>query len=244
MIAHETVINYITPLGVTDEMRDAARLRAGEWEVVTMDWDTEYKWFDMWGAEEVMKETNVKFTEKEIPRILHIFTHGYRNKTKLESIHANLEQAAETWWPSGSLEHVAMRTLGVPLLVRVFAGHRLELPPTFMQRAASSICCLPIRPFFERTVLRRRCVQPTGASIQNDGDDANPKKAEEHKLKRTDTSTFVSGVRKDDDKEDDDDEDCPVGLIDSDDEDDNSSTQKKMPKHGGNTPEDAGIIAN
>jgi len=132
MLGHTELVVITTPLEVTQQMRDAASNRRGEWKVVTRDWDTTHPTYGLWGNQQfanidVLRETIVCFAEAEIPRILHIFTHGKRNKTKIETIYANLEQVAETLWPSGSLEHVAMRFLAVPILVRVFAGHQITM---------------------------------------------------------------------------------------------------------------------
>lgn len=106
-------------------MRDAAEKRDGVWEVTTHDWVVPVGGVSHWLGKKELQATKVKFGEKEIPRVLHIFQHGQRNKTKPETIYANLEQAAESMWPTGSLEHVALRFLAVPLLVRAFAGHKV-----------------------------------------------------------------------------------------------------------------------
>jgi hypothetical protein len=136
MLSHTQLSLVDTPLYFTQQMRDAACNRRGEWVVSTYDWDTSHPTYGQWGSarslqeleeNNVLKQTKVRFSENEIPRILHIFSHGVRNNTKLGSIHANLEQVAETLWTTGSLEHVAMRFLAVPMLLRAFSAHKLTL---------------------------------------------------------------------------------------------------------------------
>lgn len=153
MIGHTVNPTSITPLGITEQMRDAAKNRAGEWEVTTYDWDVETPGFGYFGGiyrfgmrlcgrfdkGKTLQKTTIRLGEKEIPRILHIVTHGYRNKTKVETIHANLEQVAETLWPSGSLEHVSMRFLAVPVLTRVVMGHQV----TVSEVGRARICSAP-----------------------------------------------------------------------------------------------------
>lgn len=131
MLRHFGEQRFLTPDGVSDEMRKAAADRRGDWQVITHDW---VRRFESWsGCTPVFKykkvTTTVVYTEKEVARLSHLYRHGVRNETKMKTVHANLEQAAETFWPTGSLEHVAMRTLGVTTLVRYLAGHRIRRRP-------------------------------------------------------------------------------------------------------------------
>ncbi len=272
MIRHEATIHQITPLGVTKQMRDAAANRKGEWEVITYDWDIEHPDDGCWGrlfglgmarlcgykeGGRTLQRTRIVLQEKEIPRILHIFTHGYRNKTKIESIHANLEQCAETMWPSGSLEHVAMRFLAVPILCRVFAGHRLKMTK-FHERF---VCCMgafvPVKCHL-KTQMQRRDDQSSGA-LNHSGGEPGPDSAQ---------STSAEGKK--DGKPP---PDTPKGPASSGASPGTSppvghppggvpasqspggsgpdapdvpptSLGRVSPKHGGCTPEDADIIAN
>jgi len=188
MIAHVTALESITPAGVTSEMRHAAKTRKGAWEVTTYDWDyvaPDATCFQRFVGKHVasicagkgsrvLQKTTVRFTEAEIPRILHIFMHGTRNKTKLESIHSQLEQTAQTLWPTGSLEHVAMRFLAVPVLVRVFAGHKV-LRPALVQHDNCWNCCVgcitcEVKEQYLRTQLKRTEESSCGASNHSDGD--------------------------------------------------------------------------
>lgn len=128
MLKHVAEQRLLTFDGVSQEMRQAAATRRGEWEVTTYDW---VRRFDEWsGCTPMFKDTlvmtTVVYKEKEVARLAHLFRHGIRNETKMKTVYANLEQAAETFWSTGSLEHVAMRTLGVAALVRYLSGHRVR----------------------------------------------------------------------------------------------------------------------
>ncbi len=57
-------------------------------------------------------EQSVKFTEAEFCRLHHLVRHAMANGTKLPVLRANLEQAAQTLWPTGSTDHIAMRVFG------------------------------------------------------------------------------------------------------------------------------------
>jgi hypothetical protein len=166
MIVFEHGALPITPLRVDPQMRDYVASRKGEWEVVTWDYDDREEETRLDRAQRLcmeavgfaspppMKRTRVVFQEKEVPRIHHILRHGLQNQTKMVSIFANLEQAAETLWPTGSLEHMAMRQLSVPILVRAYCGHFIEeaLPHT-----EPLYCCCQNKPRKFHTMFRR-CV--------------------------------------------------------------------------------------
>lgn len=162
MIGLQGSVRATTPSEVSSEMRDAARNRVGEWELVTFDdWPGSKwrhclklspfiglvpllrrraeviviaqwtvvgmavaKWIEYkFNLGEPAVETRVTLSEREVPRMLHIYMHGQRNNTKLPHIHANLEQVAESLWPTGSLEHVSLRILAVSMFVRALSGH-------------------------------------------------------------------------------------------------------------------------
>lgn len=178
MIGHVFDVSYSKPCDVPKQMKDAAAGRHGDWEVTTYDWETKRyleavsTWFGacatgMCGVYKngyTLRKTTIKLRESEVARFLHIFFHGYRNKSKVESIHSNLEQAAETMWPTGSLEHVAMRFLAPPILVRVFAGHKVRIPATH----TNCICA-----FFGYTHLRTqllRCHDLSSGALNHTGD--------------------------------------------------------------------------
>lgn len=276
MIGHVTCVSLGSPLDVTRQMRDTAKSRKGEWEVRTYDWEDlvkERSTKDLYGAlagwwrrphkdGRIVRETSIKLTEKEIPRILHIFTHGQRNGTKLATIHANLEQAAESLWPTGSLEHVAMRMLAVPLLVRVFSGHKVDAPGTrwsLVEFFYSIIrfflalcgCAIPLTRDQLKTQLVRVDDHPRSASNSNsDGDNAENRASKGKKeaampevttlepkadKSATNAGTQTTGLG-----------DGNVADSDSDDplEEDVPEPGPAPFKHGGHTPEDAELIAN
>lgn len=249
MISHPDSVLYVSPCGVSKQMRDAAKLRDGDWEVVTYDWDWEHPDFGCVGRTfglgmaklcgydergKVLQKTVVRFKESEVSRFLHIYTHGIRNHTKPEQIHGNLEQTAETYWPTGSLEHVAMRQLGVAVLVRAFSGHRLTCSP---RHQAALGCFLPTYNKYLKTELRRLTGPSRGASNHSDGNNANSNDANgKNSSDPKDKGVPAKGQDTKDDKPGD---PPPPGA--------GSATD--MPPavpfmHGGNTPADAEIIAN
>jgi len=273
MIGHETTLTHITPLGVTKQMRDAAMDRAGEWEVKTYDWDVVHPESTFWGkvysfitgelcaGEErgkICQETTIRLSEREIPRILHIFTHGYRNKTKLESIHANLEQCAESLWPTGSLEHVSMRFLAVPILTRVFAGHKVIVTEqharnyrllktvcitaiigalkvvrcykfrALLMCAAAYLYFLPVKETSLKWTRLTRIDQPCCALNNGDGNNANSNGAEDDGNDGDDSPPNEPKR--------------PTSLYRTDSY--FVDPHMGLPRHGGNTPADADVIAN
>lgn len=247
MILLPTEINYNTPYGVSLQKRQVAATRKGEWEFSTWDWDVEtweeelwyfvcrviyYKIYNIYAVfvwvlsmgyyavafEKddglVLVETKIRITEKELPRSFHIFTHGTRNGTKLTTIHSTMEQCAESNWPMASLDHIAMRELAVPIFVRYLAGHRIENP-----RMTG-----PHDKYLKTTMTY---VGKVGGEVSGVADDANH------------TSGENTGKAKDvTDDDDGDDDSKDVSSKDP------EPILRSRPKHGGNTPEDAEIIAN
>lgn len=67
-------------------------------------------------------ETTVIYTEKEWARLSHLVRHGVENSTKECTVKANVQQACQTFWPTGSPEHVAMRTWGAVGVIRAISG--------------------------------------------------------------------------------------------------------------------------
>lgn len=118
------------PADVSLEMRKAASSRRGEWEVCTFD-NTYRKhgavgcFSTLTGHIEIVK-TTIRLKESELPRLCHMYWHGHRNETKIQSMRANMEQVAQTLWPTGSLEDMAMRMLAPAMLTRALAGHRIR----------------------------------------------------------------------------------------------------------------------
>ena len=131
MICLPSSPTLVSPCGVPIQYRDTVRARAGDWEITTWDWDSEHPDHSHLGyifglllarlygdgqQGRILQKTTLVLKEDEVPRLMHQIVHGMRNKTKMESVQANLEQTAQTLWPSGSLEHVSMRFLMVPLI--------------------------------------------------------------------------------------------------------------------------------
>lgn len=84
---------------VAPYLLEQARERKGQWEIVVYDSEGE--------------SHAARFTEEEYSKLSRTMYHGLRNGTKTSAFHAGLENAAQTLWPTGSLDHVAMRHVGV-----------------------------------------------------------------------------------------------------------------------------------
>lgn len=188
MIGLPTHSVNVSPCGVPKQYRDAARQRSGEWEIVTWDWDFEHpdvgcmgRMFGLQMAKmcgydasgRIFQKTVIVLKEAEVPRLMHQIFHGIRNKTKIESIQSNLEQTAQTLWPNGSLEHVAMRWLAVPMMMRVCYGHQVKLSRFHV--ACLAMCCQFTKD--KKTQLLRRSDSLSGALNHCDGKDTNSKSA-------------------------------------------------------------------
>jgi len=89
---------------VAPYLLDQARDRKGHWRVVVYNRHAD--------------PYSVVFTEEEYSKLSRTMYHGYRNNTKVTSMHAGLENAAQTLWPTGSLDHVAMRHVGVSVVMQ------------------------------------------------------------------------------------------------------------------------------
>jgi len=108
MLAHVTGEGW--ELGeVSAQLKRCAATRQGEWEVRSVDEDGDL--------------VTVVYTEKEWAKLFHFAVHGLRNETKKTALYGNMEQNAQWLWPTGSLEHVALRHLGVTLALRYVSGH-------------------------------------------------------------------------------------------------------------------------
>lgn len=124
---------------LSSEILESARTRPGDWEVTTLD--------------ETWRQIEIRYSEKEWCRLSHMAIHGLRNGTKMGPLHGMLEQAAQTLWPSGSLEHVSMRHLGPLGVLRYTTGHCL--PSWFIPYMPTSVASLFGRSWVERTTLSR-----------------------------------------------------------------------------------------
>jgi len=149
MISHHDKVNFHSPGTIASHFREAATARKGQWVINTWDWVETQPTCALascmgGGPTKELVKTSVVLREKEYSRFAHLFTHGTRNGTKPATIHANMEQAAETFWPSGSLEHVALRLVAVVLVIRFLSGHEVS---------KSQCCCFTDRRY--PTELRR-----------------------------------------------------------------------------------------
>jgi len=166
MISLPTVVETYTPLSIPKQFRDVARQRQGDWEIHTWDWDEEVPDLGFFQSQvmkrfsqvcgnnqgnRVLQETVIVLSEREVPRMMHQLMHGLHNKTKMESIQANLEQTAESLWPTGSLEHVAMRWLAVPLMMRVVFGHNTKFTRPYTTAVMLEIAAGAVAGYFANT---------------------------------------------------------------------------------------------
>jgi hypothetical protein len=98
---------------VSGELLAAAAGRKGDWRVKIYDKDS---YVGLLHCHEVV------FTEDEFARLTHLTLQPLRNGTKVATMYANLENAAQTMWRTGSTEHIAMRHLGPIAVVRYWTS--------------------------------------------------------------------------------------------------------------------------
>ncbi len=104
MLAFRTGLGPLDLREVAPYLLVQARERPGQWEI---------------RVHEARGDSySVRYTEEEYSRLSRTMYHGLRNGTKLSAFHAGLENAAQTLWPTGSLDHVAMRHVGVAVVMR------------------------------------------------------------------------------------------------------------------------------
>ena len=158
MISHHTSLKLHSPGATSKCFRDTTASRSGEWVIHT--WDRVQIEGQcclascIGGTTSELIRTSVVLREKEIDRLFHLFMHGVRNGTKMSTIHANMEQAAQTFWPTGSMEHISMRLLAVVVVIRYLSGHDLVEP---------GICCCVKKK--HKTDLRRRFEKKSGTTV-------------------------------------------------------------------------------
>lgn len=99
MLAFNTGTSYLDMGEVAPYLLKQARERKGQWRI---------KLYDKKGNIHA-----VMYTEEEYSKISRTAYHGIRNGTKTSALLAGLENAAQVLWPTGSLDHVAMRHVGV-----------------------------------------------------------------------------------------------------------------------------------
>lgn len=215
---------------VSRELRDAARLREGDWVVKIHDKCPEMGWITC---------QNVVFTEDEFARLTHLTLQPLRNGTKLATMYANLENAAQTMWRTGSTEHIAMRHLGPIAVVRYWTGQEYR---------ASCSCWTMISIYCGKTMMTRtslhrlhKVVKTTGAPGAPNGaggntakDDKPCKKEEavkppEEEEKQLDKPPGLEAVEPTEEQVEPERPEDPPKVADTD--------------NGGNTPADAEVAA-
>ncbi|APG78083.1 RNA-dependent RNA polymerase [Wenzhou weivirus-like virus 1] len=98
---------------VAPYLRERAAKRQGEWTLTVH--EAEDSWLGILSRAVSFK---VVLTEEEYAKLSRALYHGIRNGTKKTSLLANLENTAQALWPTGSLDHVAMRHLAVTAVVQ------------------------------------------------------------------------------------------------------------------------------
>jgi len=87
---------------------DQAEHRPGQWVLTIHEAETQCV-----GCVTTCRSFKVTLTEEEYSKLSRTLYHGLRNGTKTTSLLANMENSAQYLWPTGSVDHVAMRHLGV-----------------------------------------------------------------------------------------------------------------------------------
>lgn len=117
---------------VAPYLREAAAAREGEWTV---------RIYEARGCclmpYRTMDAYDITLTEEEYSKISRTLYHGLRNQTKSSSLFANLENAAQALWPTGSLDHVAMRHMGV-----IAVSQYVTKEVTANGCCLGSLCCI------------------------------------------------------------------------------------------------------
>lgn len=110
MLAVRTGLSDYKMAEVPLYIRERAATREGDWTVVIHE---AHEQCCLIGALKRYDSYNVNLTENEYSKLSRTMYHGIRNNTKGTSLFANMENTAQALWPTGSLDDVAMRHLGV-----------------------------------------------------------------------------------------------------------------------------------
>lgn len=102
MLAFQAGKNDLQLWEVAAYLLKQAEERKGQWKITT------------YGPEG--EKNSVVYTEEEYSKLTRTIYHGIRNNTKTTAFHAGLENAAQVLWPTGSLDHVAMRHVGIAVI--------------------------------------------------------------------------------------------------------------------------------
>lgn len=117
---------------VPKDLRDQAANRKGSWRITVCE---RRPCVCKNGVSEFMRflfnrqvdRYSVVFTEEEYSKISRTIYHGMRNNTKTTSFQAGLENVAQVLWPKGSVDHVAMRHVGVAAVLNYVSRHETDL---------------------------------------------------------------------------------------------------------------------
>ncbi len=155
---------------VESALREAAGRRDGDWEVQLgapegwLSWRTK--------AEAAAIEQSVRFTEAEFCRLNHLVRHAMANGTKLTVLRANLEQAGQTLWPTGSTDHIAMRVLGphaVMSWVMTDVGSIATCWGCFSERYRARLKRLPSKVTVADQIMKESATQDVAKDVGEHG---------------------------------------------------------------------------
>lgn len=138
MIRHARGATDTNLTEVDSQLLQAAAERPGEWEIVTWEYPRVPQGLNCYERPKAVRVT-ARFSEAELARLLHYETHTQRNETKTTNADAGLEQLAVSLWDKGSLDHVAMRHVAVPLVSRYITAQRTCEHLWFWDACAASL---------------------------------------------------------------------------------------------------------
>merc|ERR1712137_698490 len=104
----------------TPELFDAASTRKGEWVV----YRPHANKGPFWCAVSPLSWTSVVFTEKEFSSLYHLIRHGLDTCAKETALMGTLVMEGKRLWPDGSLEHMAMKIVGVEAMSCLLRGQQ------------------------------------------------------------------------------------------------------------------------
>lgn len=102
-------------------LRDTVKARHGDWVITLVDENKEMidgRWPFCFGVYERIVTTKVTFTEAEFNKMHHLVRHGLAKGAKMSDLLCTLEYAGIGLWPTGSVDHVAMRHFGPAAMMR------------------------------------------------------------------------------------------------------------------------------
>lgn len=115
----------------TPEIFKAAELRKGDWVVHRP--IMEHRW--LWLGQPRCRWVNVHFTDKEFASLYHILEHGMSTQAKPTMVLGSMVMEAKRLWPDGTLEHMAMKQIGVSVMMSLMRGHFAGMEFSFRRLA-------------------------------------------------------------------------------------------------------------